>query len=145
MRPFLLLKGYSQASRNPVPYSDYARRFGFKGLHMKKLLLAATFAALGAVSASAADLPARPYTKAPVMAVDPAYDWSGFYIGGHVGYLWGKTRVVDDGVLTEPGAPTNGVVGVSSAEYWPDTIGKQDRLSWVSKATLVGPTLMETA
>ncbi|THD62074.1 MAG: porin family protein [Bradyrhizobium sp.] len=49
--------------------------------------------------------------------VDPAYDWSGFYIGGHVGYLWGKTRVVDDGVLTESGAPTDGVVGGVLAGY----------------------------
>jgi outer membrane immunogenic protein len=30
--------------------------------------------------ASAADLPARSYTKAPVMAA-PVYDWAGFYIG----------------------------------------------------------------
>jgi outer membrane immunogenic protein len=29
----------------------------------------------------AADLPARTYTKAPVVPVAPVYDWSGFYIG----------------------------------------------------------------
>jgi outer membrane immunogenic protein len=85
----------------------------------------------------AADLPARPYTKAPVMAVDPAYDWSGFYIGGHVGYLWGKTRVVDDGVLTEPGAPTNGVVGGVLGGYnWqrgPLVLGIEGDFGW-SKA-----------
>ena len=33
-----------------------------------------------AASASAADLPARTYTKAPPM-VAAIYDWSGFYIG----------------------------------------------------------------
>lgn len=51
---------------------------------MKRFLLgAAALMAFGA-TANAADLPARAYTKAPVVA--PVYDWSGFYIGGHVGY-----------------------------------------------------------
>ena len=39
-----------------------------------------------AVPAVAADLPARPYTKAPVVAPVAIYDWSGFYIGGNGGY-----------------------------------------------------------
>jgi len=49
---------------------------------MKKLLLVtAGLVALGAAApAMAADLAARPYTKAPPM-VQAAYDWSGFYIG----------------------------------------------------------------
>ena len=34
--------------------------------------------------ASAADLAARPYTKAPAI-VDVVFNWSGFYVGGHVG------------------------------------------------------------
>lgn len=58
---------------------------------------------------SAADMP----VKAPVMQAPVAtpYDWSGFYVGGHLGYFWGKTRVEENGVVTESGAPTNGVVG----------------------------------
>ena len=56
------------------------------------------FAAIAGISsASAADLAARPYTKAPIM-VDPGYNWSGFYIGGNVGYSWGRERT--DGSLT---------------------------------------------
>ncbi len=53
---------------------------------MKKLLLATVaLVALGAtVPALAADLPARTYTKAPAYAA-PLYNWTGFYIGGHVG------------------------------------------------------------
>ncbi len=56
---------------------------------MKKFLLVtaalATFA--GVQSAAAADLGARPYpyaTKAPAY-VAPIYNWTGFYIGGHLG------------------------------------------------------------
>ncbi len=51
---------------------------------MKKILLGAIGAVALAVSApaSAADLAARPYTKAPPPAMVAAiYDWSGFYIG----------------------------------------------------------------
>ncbi len=49
---------------------------------MKKMLLVtASLVALGAAApAIAADLAARPYTKAPPM-VQAAYNWSGFYIG----------------------------------------------------------------
>jgi outer membrane immunogenic protein len=49
---------------------------------MKKLLLVVAGAlAAGVVHASAADLAARPYTKAPAPMVAAIYDWSGFYIG----------------------------------------------------------------
>lgn len=50
---------------------------------MNKIL----FSAIGAVAlglsapASAADMAARPYTKAPAPMVAAIYDWSGFYIG----------------------------------------------------------------
>ena len=58
---------------------------------MKRILLATVaLAALGtATSASAADLAARPYTKAPPM-IAAVYDWTGFYIGGNGG--WGTSR-----------------------------------------------------
>src|SRR6478609_5633877 len=48
---------------------------------MKRLLLAAGALPLVATTASAADLQARPYTKAPPPVVSPAYNWSGFYVG----------------------------------------------------------------
>jgi outer membrane immunogenic protein len=56
---------------------------------MKRLLLATVaLAALGvATQASAADLAARPYTKAPPM-VAALYDWSGFYLGINGGGGW---------------------------------------------------------
>src|SRR5262249_51542396 len=43
-----------------------------------------------ATPASAADLAARPYTKAPPPVVAPIYDWTGFYIGGNGG--WAQSR-----------------------------------------------------
>jgi outer membrane immunogenic protein len=52
---------------------------------MKSLALAISFVAAGVVGASAADLAARPYTKAPPPLVATAYDWTGFYVGGSVG------------------------------------------------------------
>ena len=59
---------------------------------MKKFLLATVaLVAIGAtVPALAADLAARPraYTKAPAY-VEPIYNWTGFYIGGHIGGAFG--------------------------------------------------------
>jgi outer membrane immunogenic protein len=54
---------------------------------MKKFLLATVaLVALGAtVPALAADLAARPYTKAAPYVPQPIYNWTGFYIGGHIG------------------------------------------------------------
>src|ERR1051326_484665 len=54
---------------------------------MKKFLLATVaLVALGATApALAADLAARPYTKAPAYTAAPIYNWTGFYIGGHLG------------------------------------------------------------
>ena len=59
---------------------------------MKKILLATVaLVALGAtVPALAADLGARhTYTKAPPYVATPIYNWTGFYIGGHVGGAFG--------------------------------------------------------
>ena len=54
---------------------------------MKKVLLALTALAALTGSASAADLGARPYVKAPMVA--PAPNWTGFYIfGGAGGGVW---------------------------------------------------------
>ena len=48
--------------------------------------------------ASAADLAARPYTKAPLMVV-AMYDWSGFYIGGQRRRGWSRKRWDDRSAL----------------------------------------------
>ena len=59
---------------------------------MKKLVLAASILAASAASAFAADMAARPYTKAPVAPPVLTYDWSGIYVGGAVGGAWHDTE-----------------------------------------------------
>jgi len=58
---------------------------------VKKFAIAAAALAMGSMSASAADLAARPYTKAPAPVV-AAYNWSGFYVGIHAGYVASDPR-----------------------------------------------------
>ncbi len=60
-------------------------------ISMKAFLAAATGAALTATGANAADIAARPYTKAPVAA--PAPNWTGWYGGVNVGGGWTNTDV----------------------------------------------------
>jgi outer membrane immunogenic protein len=77
---------------------------------MKRMLsgiVAAT--ALLATSAFAADLPVKTYTKAPVY-VEPIYNWTGFYIGGNIGYSWGRSS--DNSTLTN----STGTVLFASAD-----------------------------
>ena len=53
---------------------------------MKKILLGAAACVVFAAPAFAADIPARTYTKAPVYkAPEVIYNWTGFYLGGHIG------------------------------------------------------------
>ena len=91
---------------------------------MKKFLLGAVgFVALvSAAPASAADLAARPYTKAPPM-IAAIYDWSGFYIGANGG--WGSSRNCWDflpvaGGVTPEGChdATGGVAGGQVGYRW---------------------------
>ena len=57
---------------------------------MKKVLLSTVALIAFAAPAAAADLAARPYTKAPPPMIAVVYDWSGFYIGANGG--WGSSR-----------------------------------------------------
>src|SRR5262249_38079654 len=57
-----------------------------------KLQMAAAAAALltSSLTASAADLPARPVPIAPVVVQASAYNWTGIYLGINGGYGWGR-------------------------------------------------------
>jgi len=89
---------------------------------MKKILLVAVGAAvLGlSVPASAADMAARPYTKAPPMVA--IYDWSGFYVGANGGYgtfnsCWDQVvpgfgiGIIPDGCHDASGGTAGGQIG----------------------------------
>ena len=59
---------------------------------MKKFLLGgAAFFVLSAVAANAADMP----IKAPDYKAPAPFSWTGYYVGGHIGYGWGDFDVVD--------------------------------------------------
>lgn len=61
---------------------------------MRNKLIAAfacTTALVSTGAASAADLGARPYTKAPAY-MESMFNWTGFYVGGHIGGAWTNER-----------------------------------------------------
>src|SRR5207248_2282596 len=98
---------------------------------MKKLLLALVATAAFTGSASAADLAARPYTKAPV-PMAPLYNWTGFYIfGGAGGGLWNA----DSNVVTNPGGLAITRDQRMGGSGWYGTVGAgydwQFNTSWV--------------
>lgn len=73
-----------------------------------RLLLSGLVSAMLASSAAAADLPTMFPMKAPPPATD--YDWTGFYVGGHVGLATGQS-----GWTLDPlggGAPVSGSFGL---------------------------------
>lgn len=59
---------------------------------MKRILLALSALAIGTAAASAADLAAKPYTKAPPPPVVPVFSWTGCYVGLNGGYGWGNNH-----------------------------------------------------
>ena len=89
-----------------------------------KFIVAVLAGLFGVTSALAADLPAPVYTKAPVF-VDPGYNWTGFYLGGNLGYSWGRsndTSSFTNGAGTAlstsvGGSNLDGIVGGGQAGY----------------------------
>jgi outer membrane immunogenic protein len=70
-----------------IPVIFHAEDFAMNRMSIGIAALA-SFVATGAL---AADLPMKtPYTKAPAY-VEPVFNWTGFYVGGNVGYSWGNS------------------------------------------------------
>ena len=77
---------------------------------MKKILLTTTaLIALGIAPAAAADLAARPYTKAPAAAI-AINNWSGFYLGAMGGYAQ-QTEATTLGIGEVKGGFAGGTLG----------------------------------
>lgn len=114
---------------------------------MKKFLLAGV--ALIALSATApvlaADLGARTYTKAPMMAPAAVYNWTGFYIGGHVGGAF-SDRSNDFGTAFALGNnDSNGrfLGGVQAGYDWQMgtnwVLGVEGQYSWLDRSDYNNP------
>ena len=64
-----------------------------RGCQMNKAILSAISAVAISISVSglhAADMP----MKSPPAPMAPSWTWTGFYVGGNLGYSWGKTQSV---------------------------------------------------
>jgi outer membrane immunogenic protein len=103
---------------------------------MKKILLATVaLVAFGAAPALAADLAARPYTKAPAYAPAlPIYNWTGFYIGGHVGGAFAGDNSIGTGVTaSSDGKFLGGVQAGYDYQFAPNWVfGIEGQYSWLS-------------
>src|SRR5882724_4968101 len=97
---------------------------------MKKLLLGAAALVAFAAPAVAADLGARPYTKAPAYtAPQVVYNWTGFYIGGHVGGAFAG----DNSLQGNSGRFLGGVQGGADYQFatnW--VLGAEAQYSWLT-------------
>jgi outer membrane immunogenic protein len=80
------------------------------------LALAAATVALGISAASAADLGQRPVYKAQPAPV-VIYNWSGFYIGGHAGYGWGRETITDNITGVTGKTDPSGFIGGAQVGY----------------------------
>ena len=97
------------------------------------------FAALAAVAmfgfasiASAADMPMK---AAPMVAPVAAYNWTGFYVGGNIGYSWGK----GDANFYQATSPSNSVpFSISESQSLDGVIGgAQIGYNWQADKTWV--------
>src|ERR1700712_4714995 len=97
---------------------------------MKKILLGTVALAAFAAPAFAADMPARTYTKAPAYTA-PAlvYNWTGFYIGGHVGGAFAG----DNGLQSSDARFLGGGQGGFDYQFHPNwVIGAEAQYSWLN-------------
>ncbi|RTM13470.1 MAG: porin family protein, partial [Bradyrhizobiaceae bacterium] len=105
---------------------------------MKKFLLSVAAFGMACTGANAADLAARPYTKAPPM-VAAVYDWSGFYIGVNGGggssrKCWdfispGLGVIVPEGCHDATGGTAGGQIGYRwQSAHW--VFGLEGQGNW---------------
>jgi outer membrane immunogenic protein len=110
----------------------------FRGFDMKKFLLAAVMIGAATGFAQAADPP----MELPPVVEAPAFDWSGFYIGAHVGGVWGNVASEFDVDPPGPGFTVQPDFGVSgwlaglqagaNLQKGKFVLGIEGRIAWVS-------------
>ena len=97
---------------------------------MKKILLGAAALAAMAAPAFAADIQPRPYTKAPAYTAPAVvYNWTGFYIGGHLGGAFAGS----DSLQSSDARFLGGVQGGFDYQFAPNwVIGAEAQYSWLN-------------
>ncbi len=97
---------------------------------MKRLLLGAAAIVAFAAPVFAADIPPRTYTKAPVYTTPQVvYNWTGFYIGGHLGGAFAGNNSLEG----SGGRFMGGVQGGFDYQFatnW--VVGAEAQYSWLS-------------
>jgi outer membrane immunogenic protein len=109
---------------------------------VKKIAVALLTIALSATAASAADLAARTYTKAPMMA--PVYSWTGFYLGLNAGGAWSDSNATTSTVFSPVGyfattsVPAIGTVGNQNLNRTSFTGGLTGGYNWQINNAVIG-------
>ena len=97
---------------------------------MKKTILSAALLAALAGQALAADIPARTYSKAPAYTAPAVvYNWTGFYIGGHVGGAFAG----DNSLQSSDARFLGGVQAGFDYQFAPNwVLGAEAQYSWLN-------------
>src|SRR5215475_4376310 len=100
---------------------------------MKKTILGGVVLATLAGPAFAADMPPRPYAKAPAYTAPAViYNWTGFYIGGHVGGAFAG----DNSLQSSDARFLGGVQGGFDYQFAPNWVGGiEAQYSWMDRNT----------
>ena len=103
---------------------------------MKKLLLGAAAIIAFAAPAAAADIQARTYSKAPAYTAPAVvYNWTGFYIGGHVGGAFAG----DNSLQGSDARFLGGVQGGFDYQFAPNWVmGIEAQYSWMGGGNNTG-------
>ena len=100
-----------------------------KGSKMKKFLLSTATLVVLAAPAFAADMQPRTYAKAPAYtAPEAVYNWTGFYVGGHVGGAFGG----DNAIFGNNGRFMGGIQAGADYQFarnW--VVGVEANYSWL--------------
>ena len=93
-------------------------------------------------TALAADMPVKaPVRKAPMVA--PVYDWSGFYVGAHIGGAWSNSTLTNSNIGTSWDPGGTGFIGGFQAGYNFQAgnflFGVEGDFDWTTLAGTSGP------
>ena len=102
---------------------------------MKKFLLGTAALIAFAAPAAAADLSPRSYNKAPAYVAAPIYNWTGFYVGGHIGGLFGGNNSFGN----NDGKFLGGVQIGGDYQFAPNwVLGLEGQYSWTDHSNSIG-------